>query len=83
VRGIILSAGQGRRRIPLTTNTPKCGLMLEGKTLLEQQVEPLVANGDTLFTKSITLPIWCMLKKLSVAGRTGVQSPILPYFIRS
>lgn len=31
--------------MPLTANTPKCCLMLAGKTLLEHQVESLVANG--------------------------------------
>jgi choline kinase len=45
LKAVILSAGQGRRLMPLTTNTPKCCLVLEGKTLLEHQVESLVANG--------------------------------------
>lgn len=45
MKAIILSAGQGRRLMPLTANTPKCCLMLAGKTLLEHQVESLVANG--------------------------------------
>ena len=45
MKAIILSAGQGRRLRPLTDNTPKCCLMLEGKTLLEHQIESLAANG--------------------------------------
>jgi choline kinase len=45
VKAIILSAGQGRRLMPLTESTPKCCLMLQDKTLLEHQVESLVANG--------------------------------------
>jgi len=45
MKAIILSAGQGRRLMPLTANTPKCCLMLAGRTLLEHQVESLVANG--------------------------------------
>ena len=45
MKAIILSAGQGRRLMPLTANTPKCCLMLAGKTLLEHQVESLAANG--------------------------------------
>lgn len=45
MKAIILSAGQGRRLMPLTANTPKCCLMLAGKTLLEHQVESLKANG--------------------------------------
>jgi len=45
VKAIVLSAGQGRRLMPLTESVPKCCLMLEGKTLLERQVESLAANG--------------------------------------
>jgi len=40
-----LSAGQGRRLLPLTRNVPKCCLVLDGKTLLAHQVESLAANG--------------------------------------
>ena len=45
MKAIILSAGQGRRLMPLTESMPKCCLVLEGKTLLERQVDSLVANG--------------------------------------
>ena len=45
MKAIILSAGQGRRLMPLTANTPKCCVVLNGKTLLEHQVESLAANG--------------------------------------
>ena len=45
MKAIILSAGQGRRLMPLTESMPKCCLMLDGKTLLEHQVESLLANG--------------------------------------
>jgi choline kinase len=45
VKAIILSAGQGRRLLPLTGNVPKCCLALDGKTLLAHQVESLAANG--------------------------------------
>jgi choline kinase len=45
MKAIILSAGQGRRLMPLTANTPKCCLVLRDKTLLEHQVEALAANG--------------------------------------
>ncbi len=38
---IILSAGQGKRLLPLTSKTPKCLLDICGKTLLEWQVETL------------------------------------------
>jgi len=47
VKAIILSAGQGSRLQPLTNFVPKCCLVLDGKTLLEHQVEALAANGVT------------------------------------
>lgn len=45
MKAIILSAGQGRRLMPLTASVPKCCLVLEGKTLLVRQIEALAANG--------------------------------------
>ena len=45
MKAIILSAGQGRRLMPLTESTPKCCLILEGKSLLEHQIDALAANG--------------------------------------
>ncbi|MDH3644749.1 MAG: NTP transferase domain-containing protein, partial [Gammaproteobacteria bacterium] len=35
---IILSAGQGRRLLPLTAARPKCGVDIAGKTLLGWQL---------------------------------------------
>jgi len=45
MKAIILSAGQGRRLMPLTESVPKCCLELDGKALLVHQVESLAANG--------------------------------------
>jgi choline kinase len=45
MKAIILSAGQGRRLMPMTESIPKCCLMLEGTTLLGHQVDALMANG--------------------------------------
>lgn len=42
---IILSAGQGRRLSPMTEATPKCMLPIQGKTLIEWQLEALEACG--------------------------------------
>lgn len=42
---IILSAGQGKRLLPLTADTPKCLLDIEGKTLLEWQIGELHKCG--------------------------------------
>jgi L-glutamine-phosphate cytidylyltransferase len=44
-RAVILSAGQGRRLLPLTATLPKCALPLHGQTLLEWQLDALAACG--------------------------------------
>ncbi|WP_347888481.1 phosphocholine cytidylyltransferase family protein [Nitrosomonas europaea] len=44
-RAIILSAGQGRRLLPLTENTPKCLLPVAGKPVIAWQIDALLANG--------------------------------------
>lgn len=42
---IILSAGQGRRLCPMTAERPKCMLPIQGKPLIEWQLEALEACG--------------------------------------
>ena len=43
MKAIILSAGQGRRLLPLTSNTPKCLLRIRGRAVLDWQLDALVA----------------------------------------
>ncbi len=45
MKGIILSAGQGRRLLPLTADIPKCLLRIGGLTLLEWQLRMLATAG--------------------------------------
>jgi L-glutamine-phosphate cytidylyltransferase len=45
MKGIILSAGQGRRLLPLTQERPKCLLRISGCTVLEWQLRILAAAG--------------------------------------
>lgn len=46
MRAIILSAGQGKRLLPLTESTPKCLLHVQdGRSLLEFQLRTLAACG--------------------------------------
>ncbi|MCG5528871.1 MULTISPECIES: NTP transferase domain-containing protein [Halorhodospira] len=45
MRAIILAAGQGTRLRPLTDDRPKCMVELEGKPLLEHQLEVLRSAG--------------------------------------
>jgi choline kinase len=45
MKAIILSAGQGKRLMPLTANDPKCLLDLEGQALIEWQINELYKAG--------------------------------------
>ena len=45
VKSVILSAGQGRRLLPLTEDSPKCLLPISGKTIIEWQLDALLAAG--------------------------------------
>lgn len=45
MKAIILSAGQGKRLLPLTSSTPKCLLEVQGKAVLQWQLDALVAGG--------------------------------------
>lgn len=46
MRVIILSAGQGRRLLPLTENTPKCALTVAGRSVLQWQLHEIAqCNG--------------------------------------
>ena len=45
MKAVILSAGQGKRLLPLTEARPKCLLPIAGRTILEWQVRGLAANG--------------------------------------
>lgn len=45
VKAIILSAGQGRRLLPLTENTPKCLLPVAEKPVLVWQIDALLSVG--------------------------------------
>lgn len=45
VKAIVLSAGQGRRLLPLTENTPKCLLPVFGKPVIAWQIDALLRAG--------------------------------------
>ncbi|AJE20230.1 NTP transferase domain-containing protein [Azotobacter chroococcum] len=44
-RAVILSAGQGRRLLPFTENSPKCLLDIAGRSVVEWQIDALLAAG--------------------------------------
>jgi choline kinase len=45
VKAIILSAGQGKRLLPLTTDIPKCMIPLAGRPLIDWQISALLECG--------------------------------------
>ena len=45
MKAIILSAGHGRRLLPMTAEIPKCMLDIEGRTVVEWQIDHLIENG--------------------------------------
>ena len=45
LKAIILSAGHGRRLLPMTAEIPKCLLDIEGRTVVEWQIDHLLENG--------------------------------------
>lgn len=44
-RALLLSAGQGRRLLPLTKDRPKCILSFHGRSVLEWQIDTLLEAG--------------------------------------
>src|SRR5690606_31501919 len=44
-KAVVLSAGQGRRLLPLTADRPKCLVELSGRSVLEWQLRALEAAG--------------------------------------
>lgn len=49
-KAIILSAGQGSRLLPMTAGRPKCMLPIQGRPLIEWQLEALESCGVTDIT---------------------------------
>lgn len=45
MKAVILSAGQGRRLLPLTQSRPKCVLPIHGRPIILHQVDVLLAAG--------------------------------------
>ncbi len=44
-KAIILSAGQGTRLLPLTADMPKCLIRIDGKAILDHQLDALASVG--------------------------------------
>lgn len=47
MKAIVLAAGKSTRLYPLTSSLPKCLLLIGDKTILDHQIEGLIASGVT------------------------------------
>ncbi len=45
MKAVILSAGQGKRLLPLTQDQPKCAISIHGRSILEWQINELIKFG--------------------------------------
>lgn len=45
MKAIILSAGQGKRLLPLTAERPKCAVAIHGQPMIEWQIDELIKCG--------------------------------------
>ena len=45
MKAVILSAGQGKRLLPLTAKQPKCNISIHGRSILEWQINELLRSG--------------------------------------
>ena len=70
MRAMILAAGLGKRMRPLTTNVPKPLLKVGDKTLIEYQIERLMAGGITsiVINHFYFLPAECTICLCTIKG---------------
>ncbi|HTI68157.1 MAG TPA: phosphocholine cytidylyltransferase family protein [Caulobacteraceae bacterium] len=82
MKAIILSAGQGRRLLPLTEKRPKCLIPLAGRSLLEWQLRNLAAAGlgeAVVVTGFGADPVESALRVMQVPG-LAVRTLHNPFF---
>jgi choline kinase len=72
MRAIVLSAGQGKRLLPLTASEPKCLLPIDGEsTVLDLQLEALARCGFELATVVIGFGAEHVERFIEARNRTG------------
>ncbi len=81
-RAIILSAGQGRRLLPLTENQPKCLLPIAGRSILQWQLDALLHIGikDIHIVTGFHSDLVEALLKKQYKGQGGVKILYNPFF---
>jgi choline kinase len=84
VKAIILSAGQGRRLLPLTERVPKCVLPVRGRPLIGWQIDTLARCGVADVTVVVGFAaevVESTLAQLYVPGR--IRTLYNPFFATS
>ena len=81
MKAIILSAGQGRRLAPLTDDSPKCTVPVQGRTLIEWQIDQLVECGVDDITAVVVFGAAHVEKVLGRVDRhVGLSTLYNPFF---
>ncbi|WP_240466245.1 NTP transferase domain-containing protein [Arhodomonas sp. KWT] len=78
---LLLSAGQGRRLLPLTEDRPKCSLSFHGRSVLEWQIDTLLeagVDGVTVVTGYGAELVEALLERRY--GNAGVQTVFNPFY---
>jgi choline kinase len=76
LKAIILSAGQGKRLLPMTADRPKCLIPIAGRTVLEWQIDAMAKSGVeevvviTGFRADAVDAVVARLNRPSIAVRT-------------
>lgn len=82
VKAIILSAGQGRRLLPLTENTPKCLLPVADKPVLAWQIDALFAAGvhEIVIVAGFQVGLIETLLNTQYAGQSNIRVVFNPFY---
>src|SRR5947207_14346183 len=81
MKAIILSAGQGRRLLPLTERAPKCMLPVQGRPLIARQIDALRSCGVDDIT--VVVGFGAELVETGLAeryGPRGIRTLYNPFF---
>ena len=79
---IILSAGQGRRLLPLTSSVPKCSLLVSGRSVLEWQLREITRCDidEVVIVTGFAAPVVDELLEQMDLGQLRVRTLFNPFF---
>ncbi len=77
-KAIVLSAGQGKRLMPLTADRPKCMIQVAGRSILSRQVDALAAAGIEEIVVVVGFAAERVIDALAEMARPGLRLRALP-----